>query len=379
MSFATRSSLRSTIASRDGSKPLVVVIGPFPPPIHGVAAATQFVAENLRRHVRLLQANLSIGSARGAHAHIRKSWGAIKAIICLLRQSFNGQKRVIYMAVDGGLGKLYNITICSVAAALGYKIFLHHHSYAYIYRHSLLMDMLMRVGGAAATHVMLSEGMVESFASQYRKLPKPRTFVLSCAAFVNPPTKPCKRQSGLVRIGFFSNLIIEKGVDTTVDLLRAARKEGLPVKLMLAGHAPDRRAIEFVNSARAEFGEVIEYEGPLSEEQKIAFYTNIDIFVFPTRYVNEAEPRVVIEALSFGRPVLSVARGCIAKDVGKKGGICVPINEDFVSRVLPRLCQWCQDRALLERSCLDAYERGQYLYNNGLQQMATFRQLVAYC
>jgi glycosyltransferase involved in cell wall biosynthesis len=66
----------------------------------------------------------------------------------------------------------------------------------------------------------------------------------------------------------------------------------------------------------------------------------IDVFVFPTRYRNEAEPLVVLEALSHGCPVISYARGCIAELLGCDGGLAIPVGEDFVRHTLGILEAW---------------------------------------
>jgi len=64
------------------------------------------------------------------------------------------------------------------------------------------------------------------------------------------------------------------------------------------------------------------------------------VFVFPTRYRNEAEPLVVLEALRAGCPVIAYARGCIAEMLGQGGGFAIPIGTEFVGPALDQLEVW---------------------------------------
>jgi glycosyltransferase involved in cell wall biosynthesis len=55
----------------------------------------------------------------------------------------------------------------------------------------------------------------------------------------------------------------------------------------------------------------IKYYGPVLGDAKKEFFAELNTFVFPTRYRNEAEPLVILEALMNGCPVVANNRGCI--------------------------------------------------------------------
>jgi len=166
-------------------------------------------------------------------------------------------------------------------------------------------------------------------------------------------------------MGFLSNLIIEKGLDTSIDLLRAARQEGLTVELVVAGRAPDQRPLDLISAARAELGESLTYVGPLSDADKDTFLDGLDVFLFPSRYFNEAQPRAVLEALARGVPVLTIARSCITTDMGEGAGLCSPRDADFIRTALPFVRLWAGDRAQLDKVSETARRRGQTLYADG--------------
>jgi len=362
------------IANADSAKAqsgtFVFVVGPLPPPIQGAAAATQDIVTYTARRLPVYAANVARGTMDGLRGHAVKIGRVLRAMTQLLLKAANGRSRVLYMAADGGRGIAYNIAVASVARLCGYRIFLHHHSFAYIDHPSALMATLVRIMGRRGVHIVLCDFMAEALRARYPLIGDGATMQLSGAAFLDIVPRTDLRPGNDLQIGFLSNLIVEKGLDTSIELVRAARRENLPVRLLLAGKSPDRRSADMVQSAKSELGSAIEYLGPLTEEEKTAFFHNIDAFIFPTRYVNEAQPRAILEALAFGVPVLTVARSCITGDVGKGSGMCVPRDANFVATVLPLVREWCANRESLARSGREALARAAELRKNSTSHLA---------
>ncbi|MDE2465568.1 MAG: glycosyltransferase family 4 protein [Alphaproteobacteria bacterium] len=350
------------------STTFVVGVGPIAPPIHGAASGTEAVLDYFRPRLRLLVANTSRGTSEGFRKHLVKAARTLRAMAYLLVNASRSQSKVLYMAADGGRGILYNILVALMGRMCGYRIFLHHHSFAYIDRKSTLMAILSSLVGRSGVHIALCEVMASGLRARYPVINN--TMLLFGSAYVAATPRLAPRGAADIRVGFLSNLIIEKGLDTCIVLLRAALQEGLPVRLIIAGRPPDQRAVDLVEVAKAEFGDALEYLGPVSEEEKTQFYLELDVFAFPTRYINEAQPRAVLDALGFGVPVLTVARSCIASDVGPDAGLCVPPSCDFVENVMPVLRTWCNDRQSLARSSYAAAERARVLHNEGVRQLA---------
>jgi len=162
--------------------------------------------------------------------------------------------------------------------------------------------------------------------------------VCSNAAFVTPLPAVAQRpnRSGLV-LGHLGNLTFEKGLEEVLELLRTLRGTGLPVTLRLAGEPMSPDVAATVRAAQRELGSALVVEGPATGAEKDRFFSSIDLFVLPSRYVHEAEPLVVLEALAAGTPIVAIGRGCLADGFSGAGRI-TDTSEDFV-RIAAQYCR----------------------------------------
>ncbi|MFM2129205.1 MAG: hypothetical protein RL477_751 [Pseudomonadota bacterium] len=347
--------------------PFVVAVGPLPPPLQGAAATTDAFVARLAALGPICVRNNALGPGGRFAGSIVKLGRTLRALATILGGA--GRKdRTLYAVLDGGLGLAYNLAVVALARALGYRIYLHHHSFAYINARSLLMALLARAGGRTATHVVLCETMGMQLAARYGTAE--RRFVLGNGGLMAPPDAPVHRPSTAFVFGFLSNLMPEKGVDTAIAVLREARRRGFDCRLALAGPAQGRESEKLLDAARAEFGAAIDITGAIGEDAKAEFFAHIDLFVFPSRYANEAEPRVVIEALRHGVPVLATARGCLPEMIGTDAGAIVKAGEDFAARALDLAARWRADPLEAGRRREAAAAQGRALSADGRRQAA---------
>jgi glycosyltransferase involved in cell wall biosynthesis len=245
---------------------------------------------------------------------------------------------VAYLSVSGGWGVLYEALITGVCRLRGAALILHHNSFSYIDTHTWRMALLARIGGAKTVHVVLSPGMGERLMAQYPAVE--RTTTVSNAAFIDdsPSTgrfsgRPCGT------VGYLCNISQAKGMHDVLALAAHAQSQKSDLKFVIAGPFEDEAlALEFAHSGQELPN--LTYLGPVFGEAKREFFETIDAFVFPTRYRNEAEPLVILEAMSHGCPVIAFDRGCISSMVGSDAGLVVPRNGDFGRLALAQLEIW---------------------------------------
>lgn len=252
--------------------------------------------------------------------HVNRIFGVLRAITLEFRRA-GSPKRTIYTVVESGWGRFYNLALVAVARLLRFQIVLHHHTSAHTLNHSVGFELLARVAGRYAIHVVLGQEMACDLHARYPSATL--SLVVHNSPFLPVPQDVARVGANLPKltIGFLSNLANEKGLDCVLDVLRAGRAAGLELDLKLAGPAGSAKVAEQIKSAQLEFGPALTVLGPVGPSEKIGFFTSIDLFLFPSRYKFEAQPLVVLEAMSFGVPVIASRRGYTAEIVGDVGHI----------------------------------------------------------
>lgn len=316
----------------------MIMVGTFPPPVHGMATINaavrdQFVAAGAAPRVIDVSANTLDRSFVSRMGRFPKIVRAVP--ILLFGRHRSGDS--LYMSVSGGLGQLYEVVIVACARLRGLRVYVHHHSFAYLDSRSLVSQLLFRIAGRSAVHIALSRRMAEHLKRLYRvrrAVPVSNTVFLPASQ-----TADVSNRTELRALGLMSNLSLEKGLFEFLELAADMRRKGLPVKALLAGPFQDA-ATEEQAQVRVSETDSVEYLGPQADKEKEIFFSNIDVFVFPTSYQNEAEPVVVHEAMSRGLPVIAFGRGCIPEMVGPGSGLVINPGEPFGPPALAKIEEW---------------------------------------
>lgn len=340
----------------------VSIVGPFPPPVHGAAEVTRWIAEKLEPVVKIEKLPISPGDGyKGLRYHLSRIGRVISAACALVVG-----RGPVYLSAAGGFGLGYNVLLAATARLLARRVFIHHHSFAYIDRPDLLARLMVRAAGPSAVHICLCHRMAGLLIERYGHA---HTIVVSNAAFYPPDRNPLPTLVNRpLRIGHLGNLSIEKGLDAVIAVAESLVKKGVPIQLMLAGPASDEPASALLRDARKKLGTYLTEFGPVYGAEKKQYFESLDLFVFPTRYINEAEPLVVFEALSHGLPVIAFDRGCIAEQVGEAGLVVGP-DADFVARATALIAAWAADKGAYDTVRKSAYERFQGLHGNAEHQL----------
>ena len=310
------------------------------------------------------------GRARKSGSSISPVW--IAKICCAFTSTIgslrlSGKSRVCYLTAEGGLGLTYSILTAAWARLLGFRLFIHHHSYSYIRRPHTLMTCLLAVSGSEAVHICLCSEMAQDLANCYRR--DIRSLIISNATFVDPgkSASSFSTRRDLV-IGLIGNLTPDKGLYEFIEIVRIAKARALPIRGVLAGPIV-RDSDRFVlQSLKDELGEHLDYRGPVYHAEKARFFENIDVFVFPTTYLNEAQPTVIFEALANSVPIISFDRGCIRNQVGNAGRV-FRSDANFVVEALLQRSMFTAGI----RQCLRCISRPHGLVTKWIGAQAMFR------
>lgn len=318
----------------------VVVAGPFPPPISGLSKNTGIIASDLASRARVIKTNIGSGtSERTVWYHARKARRVLIGFITILRNGIR-QNPCLYIAADGRNGLAYTLILVLAARVTKHEIYIQYRSFYSIDRSTSLMRVLVRLSGASACHIFLCPFMKERFIWRYPGVL--RTLVASNAYYAVPRER--RRSPGsFLSIGLLSNLDRSKGLYLFLDVLRTCRQKGLPVRGILAGPVSTPGDHAAVLHCQSELPGVLEYRDAVEGRSKEEFYDDVDVFVFPTTYANEAQPNVLFEAMSHHVAVVTFGRGCITEDVTPACGLVVETGADFVAATVRQIEVWCRN------------------------------------
>lgn len=340
-------------------RPRLIAVGQIPPPMTGYAHITARMIETLGDSASVETIDVSPGERKGFIKHVFRSRQTLRACWRIARN--DAQHRLMYMGCEGDWGLIYTAMLTLTSRLFGYTLFLHHHSFSYIDKSFRLMRLILIFGGRDLRHIFLCTTMRDRFESRYGKMP--HSYIISNAAFVDPAPRLEERAGppGPLRIGLLSNLTREKGLHTFLELLRLLRQYGLDVAGVLAGPIVQEEDRVMVGAAEKELLGALQYIGPVYADAKDHFYRQIDVFIFPTEYANEAQPTVLFEALAAGNSIVAFDRGCIAAQVGTNG-IAISPTDDFCMQAHEYIAQRIRNRdhsAAERQSILDSYREAQ--------------------
>jgi glycosyltransferase involved in cell wall biosynthesis len=313
----------------------------MPPPVTGASMVSQRVIELLRRHgARVKLVDISPRQQRRSIVyHFRRLVRVCQVPFVLAARAWSGP-RAFYMTVDAGYGMVYTIAICLAARVMGYRIFLHHHAGSVVQPGNGLFKVLCGVVGPDATHIVLSASMARDLQTQYGA--RRRTVIAHNAAYIDEPDQaiyPAVRPQ--LALGFLSNLSLAKGLDTVLDIVARVRASGIDAILYLAGPVTDPDASDLIDAAQRTLGGGIIRLGPVSGESKAQFFRDTDIFLFASRYKIEAQPLVVLEALSYGVPAIVTPQGYTGELVEPLGTVAE--HSQFGNFVLAYVQRWTRE------------------------------------
>lgn len=351
----------------------ILVVGHFPPPLHGMSLATARFADDLARRAPVLRLDTSgHDHGRSARHHLIRAGRTLAAVSRVLAARPDDR---LYAGCDAGPGIIYVTAVLAAARLRRLPRYLHHHSYAYVSRRSTLMVLLVRVAGPDTVHLFYCDRQGAAFANHYpharNRRTVPITFVL------DRPTQQIARRplvtGGPLVLGHLGNLSMAKGVGRAIATLDACLAQGIDAALHLGGPIVDVDAEAVIAEARRRLGERLVHRGPLHGAAKHAYLAGLDVFLFPSRYHNESFGIVVAEAMAASVPVIAHEAGCLDAAWVGAAGLVVDLDHDFVEPAVRQILAWGQrpdDHAKASRAAFERARSGWDAGRSGAEQLA---------
>lgn len=337
----------------------LIVIGPLPPPHHGVTVSTSLVLANALLEDRFEVEHLDTSDRRTLAnvgswdlENVKLGAKSVARLVAMLHKPTG----VVYLPISQSTpGFLRDSLFIRTASARGWGVAAHLRGsdFRAFYESSpsavraLIRTTLRRVDSMAVMGPSLRwlfEGLI----------PLDRIAVVANGT-PEPNVNGVARDQDTVLL--LSNLKPRKGVAEAVEAARLVLDQHPSARFLFVGDWSDPEFERSIRASAAVAGDRIEFRPAMMDGAKDRLLATASIFLFPPAEP-EGHPRVVLEALAAGLPVVTTNRGAIADTVidGENGFV---LAEPSPAELASRLLQLLRDQVLRERMSHAA--RTQYL------------------
>jgi glycosyltransferase involved in cell wall biosynthesis len=358
----------------------LVIHGVFPPPVTGMSLCTAAIAKLLEERMPVTKFNWSNSSPTiTGKFRLSKMLRALSSPLRLLFGS-KADHAVFYTPCNAGLAFVFNLLAIMAAKVRGYRCVLHHHYYHYLNNYQWRTQFFAWVLGPQDLQLVLCPDMEHRLREKYGQRLSiaiiPSTIqLLTIDQQAELPGRSPHTEGRPFRLGLICNLQMAKGLDTVVDVLRELQRRGRKVQLVLAGPLQSQIERSFLEAAQSELGDAIDYRGPVYGAAKLAFYQDIDVMLFPTRYP-DAQPLVITEAFSYGCPVISYGRGCIPGMMADQQHWSIAPGQDFIEPASKLIEQWMDNSRSYSEARVTARRRYESMIVEAETAVSDFEQWV---
>jgi glycosyltransferase involved in cell wall biosynthesis len=304
--------------TRDGptiDKPLLVIVGPLPPPVHGVAISTSLALRNSLLRESFQLEHLDTTDRRSIENLGR--WDLPNIVLGLraalrLLAKLRTRDGILYLPLSESAGGFLRDSIfVHLAARRGWKIALHirnstfrdfYEERGFLYRVWIRFTLRQITGLAVLGNSLrnLFDGLVSKEIV---------SVVPNGTPDANTDVEP-KRN----RVLYLSNLSRKKGIDHAVETAFLVREGSDRAEFIFAGEWESDDVRHEIRQRIGSDGNRIEFLPPISGAAKDELLASAWVLLFPVAW-GEGHPRILLEALAAGVPVVTTDRATIADTV----------------------------------------------------------------
>lgn len=292
----------------------------------GMAAVIQY-------YDRYMEGLRYVASWRPGGAGLR-AWYALRGYCSILLRLLGDRGiRIVHIHTAADASFWRNALYLRLSRALGRRTILHVHASRFkdFYEESSRKGAIVRRLSMADRLIVLSE----SWREWFRGIGVKGENILVLHNITDYPQLPKEpREEGRpLRLLFLGAIGQRKGV---FDILRglAAHKAELEgrMELSIGGNSHEEELLRAINDGG--LGGMVSFEGWVSGEKKQRLLSWADVFILPSH--NEGLPISILEAMSYGCPIISTAVGGIPEVVadGLNGTIVCPGDEEDITRAI---------------------------------------------
>jgi glycosyltransferase involved in cell wall biosynthesis len=340
------------------SRPRLLVVGPLPPPVHGVTISTSLILDNEFLAKQFVVSHLNTSDHRDltnlGRWDIQNLRLACRNLLSLLHMT-RGEPGLLYLPLSQNLpaflrDSLFILTARARRWAVAFHLRGGEFRDFYDAQPTLIRlwirYTLSRVRSAAVMgHSLrwLFEGLIPS--ERIAVVPN-GTPDISSEGIVRDPTQ----------VLFLGNFLRRKGIQEAVATALEVTSRRQDAAFVFAGQWEDAALENDLRAAVSHRSNRIHFVSPHSPEEKHRLLLSSSVFLFPP-VEPEGHPRVILEALAAGLPVVSTDRGAIAETVvnGVTGFVLAQPAPDELAACILRLLGDPELRERMSRAARSRY------------------------
>ncbi len=330
------------------SKQSILIIGPKPPPYHGVSVA---IEKLLRYEVigKFSIFHVDLADHRGIQ-YVNKP--DIYDLFLFLKQFYRTLKIVVskrpsmaYLAIcQTNTGFIRDSLFVFLCSLMGCKVVLHLHGGNfrnwYEQKNILFQRFIRIVLNQISAMIVLSSSFKRIFEDL---LPRRKIFVVSNGVELIPinshnDTEPLNPHEKPLTVLYLGTMNKNKGISVLIKSIPFVIDRCPNIRFVFAGPWFDdyeKGKMEAFIKCKG-LNRYVKFVGPVQGHAKWDILEHSDIFVFPG-IMQEGQPLVVLEAMASGLPILYTNRGCLRETVpdGLNGfEIKIGNSKDLADKIL---------------------------------------------
>lgn len=316
----------------------LIVIGPVPPPHHGVTVSTGLVLANRELDRDFVVEHVDTSDRRSIENigrwDVQNVWFGVRSIVDLLRR-LRGTPGLVYLPLSQGLPAVLRDSLyIQVSAARGWSVAIH-------LRGSEFREFYEHQHGMARWWIRFSLRRVSSVGVMGTRLrwifdglvPAERIAVVANGTpDMQLDTSTREAETGL----YLGNLLRRKGVVEALEAAILVLRARPSARFIFVGQWESAELEHEMRARAREVGDRLEFRGVTTGQPKHDLLARAGYMLFPP-VEPEGHPRVVLEAQAAGLPVVTTNRGAIAETVieGETGFVLEgPVPEELAERIL---------------------------------------------
>ncbi len=285
-----------------------------PPPMHGMTYINKIIYEHLKDDERFVfyDTNFTLHVKEIGSFSLKKVMKNISVIVGAWKSFLKVRPTSVYTILSASnFGIVRDFLVNLPALVLGKRMVYHLHGFTYykIYQESKIYMFLFDLMTKNSSLIVLCEKQKDI---TFEVMQKRSTVIYNC---LHDNSKiSIKVKNEVLQLCYISNISKQKG---TFELINVVKNYDKKIKLIIAGNflSDKEEFLELIKES-----DNISYLGFADENLKEKILKESDIFCLPSK-LEEGSPISIIEAMSYGLPIIATDKGCIKDMIGSAGKI----------------------------------------------------------